>query len=133
MDIEFIIRVVEVLGGVGIIGGIYKLYTMKTEKKSLELDNDTKHSNNDNIVIEQLKDCIVQLTDFNNKIKDMFEQELSIVRKSNDAKRQKIETLYSVIEEKNQLIDSLNSEIARLTVMKCEVKGCSNRVPPSNY
>lgn len=133
MEVETVIRVIEAIGGLGLIGGFYKLYTAKTEKKSLELNNDAKHSENDNIVIEQLKDCIVQLTDFNNKIKEMFEQELAIVRMSNDKKKEKIDSLIKEKEDLLKTIDEKNSEIAKLTVMKCEVKGCVNRMPPSGY
>ena len=66
-------------------------------------------------------------------MKAFYEQEIQAVRTSNNAKRDKLELLQNIINEKVDTIDKLNSEIAALKVMKCEVKGCPNRLPPTGY
>lgn len=121
---EFNIDTIATLVSI-LIGGGGLLYYKQT-KRNKELENE-------NIVITQQKELLQELKTERDEQRAFYESEIKAVRESNNHKREKIERMQSIIDEKNLQIDSLNSEIARLTVMKCVVHGCVNRQPPSAY
>lgn len=120
MDVNTIVTIVGCLIG----GGGLLFYKQTKRNKELE---------NENIVIQQQKELLQELKTERDEQRAFYESEIKAVRESNNHKREKIEKMQSVIDEKNLQIDTLNSEVARLTVMKCEVHGCVNRQPPSAY
>lgn len=120
MDVNTIVTIVGCLIG----GGGLLFYKQTKRNKELE---------NENIVIQQQKELLQELKTERDEQRAFYESEIKAVRESNNRKREKIEKMQSVIDEKNLQIDTLNSEVARLTVMKCEVHGCVNRQPPSAY
>lgn len=121
---EFNIDTIATLVSI-LIGGGGLLYYKQT-KRNKELENE-------NIVITQQKELLQELKTERDEQRAFYESEIKAVRESNNHKREKIERMQSIIDEKNLQIDTLNSEVARLTVMKCEVHGCVNRQPPSAY
>lgn len=120
MDVNTIVTIVGCLIG----GGGLLFYKQTKRNKELE---------NENIVIQQQKELLQELKTERDEQRAFYESEIKAVRESNNHKREKIEKMQSVIDDKNLQIDALNSEVARLTVMKCEVHGCVNRQPPSAY
>lgn len=124
IGMEFNIDTIATLVSI-LIGGGGLLYYKQT-KRNKELENE-------NIVITQQKELLQELKTERDEQRAFYESEIKAVRESNNHKREKIEKMQSVIDEKNLQIDTLNSEVARLTVMKCEVHGCVNRQPPSAY
>lgn len=127
IDINTIVTIVGCLVG----GGGLLYYKQTNRNKTIE---------NDNLVISQMKELVSELKEERKEMKqerdeqkEFYEGELHRVVESNNNKRAKIETMQKTIDEKTAQIDLLNSEVARLTVMKCEVHGCANRQPPSAY
>ena len=135
---SIIIAVIGLLGG----GGLSYLLFYKQDKQTKELSND-------NIVIEQFKEVINTLNETNKEniasIKERYEESLSFTKEQLDACREsknvykerltvlqdKVNELNEDIKNHLQHIDQLSTQLVQLEGMKCEVKGCKKRVPPS--
>ncbi len=101
-------------------GGIVSLLLFYREnKRSRQLDNEHKAN-------AEYQDLLVRHKQREDDLKaDVKERDAIIMRKD-----EKIESLYR---EKGELMkrnDKLSSTVAALTILRCRVVGCADRVPP---
>ncbi len=118
-----IVSIVNLICGAGGVLGLTSYVLFFREKKRLKVAEAKK------LEVEVESSEIVSLADQLKKCWDRIETQ-----------DQKIEKVYEELrleqEEKLNLIKSLNNkdlEIKLLSFMKCEVRGCEKREPPSEY
>lgn len=128
---EFDINTISTIVGLLVGGGGLLYYKQTNRNKKLE---------NDGILFSQYKELVEELKAERKEMKEerdqqkaFYESEIKRLVESNATKRAEKIELQKKLDEKNSTIDTLNSEVARLEVMKCEVHGCGNRKPPSGY
>lgn len=93
-------------------GGVAGYVFMREDKKAKQLDNE--HKTNDEVWALVKK----------------YEEREKVFEKTIADKDTKIESLFK---EKGELMkrnDKLSSKVAVLTILRCKVVGCANRVPP---
>ena len=93
-------------------GGIAGYVFLREDKKAKQLENDHNANNEVWTLVNKYKERITDL-------------EATIKEKDN-----KIDNLYKTIGELRTLNDKLSSKVAVLTILRCKVVGCANRIPP---
>ena len=134
--------------GTGVCGSFYFRKQIK----------DNKELTNDNIVISQMQGVIDNYKQLNKSLREdnaslneqknnaasvwlkqtedakkLWLSEIDTARTVSNEKTEKINELYAENKSLMEKLDAVNSEVAKLKVTKCMVKGCPNRRPPSNY
>ena len=93
-------------------GGIAGYVFLREDKKAKQLENDHNANNEVWTLVNKYKERITDL-------------EATIKEKDN-----KIDNLYKTIGELRTRNDKLSSKVAVLTILRCKVVGCANRIPP---
>lgn len=119
----------SVLGGVNIIELLAFFLFFKQNKKSKELDNDGKQNDNFDKLLEST-----------NKVIDILEDKFRDSEEDSNNKREEIKKLQVANEEllkgKFDLMTEnmdLKIRLQKAELLKCEVKGCKLRQPPTGY
>lgn len=117
---DWITGIVALLGSIGGLGGICSIFLFYRENKhAKQLENEHTANTEWQELVEKHKQ---REKDLEETIKTRDE----IIAKKDG----KIESLYK---EKGELMkrnDKLSSTVAALTILRCKVVGCANRVPP---
>lgn len=93
-------------------GGIAGYLFLHEDKKAKQLDNEHKANDEVWVLVEKYKQRTIDL-------------EETIVTKD-----KKIDSLYKDNNDLRNRNDKLSSKVAVLTITRCKVVGCANRVPP---
>lgn len=110
---DWITGVVALLGGIGGLGGICSIFLFYREnKQAKQLQNDHNANNEVWALVEKYKQRTIDL-------------EATIAEKDN-----KIDSLYNMNNELRNRNDKLSSTVTALSILRCKVVGCANRVPP---
>lgn len=100
-------------------GGVAGYVFLREDKKSKQLDNDHKAN-------EEWQDLVEKHKQREEDLEKALKDKDAIIEKKDG----KIDSLYR---EKGELMmrnDKLSSKVAVLTITRCKVVGCANRVPP---
>lgn len=110
---DWIAGIVALLGGIGGLGGICSIFLFYREnKRAKQLENEHSANTEWQELVEKYKQRTTDL-------------EATITTKDN-----KIDSLYKDNNELRKRNDKLSSTVAALTILRCKVVGCANRVPP---
>ena len=114
---EWITGIVAILGGIGGLGGLCSIFLFYREnKRAKQLDNEHKTN-------EEVWELVKK-----------YKEDVDTVKKEKDdiliEKDSKIDSLYKTIGELRTRNDKLSSKVAVLTILRCKVVGCTNRIPP---
>lgn len=128
--IETILSIVAGLGG---ITGIISLFYVKQEQKSKELDNESKDLDNEakqsdewRKLYEEERKCFLQARqEYDAVIKDKDEKIDELYKEVSNQRNQKVEL--------HNKVASMNVELTKLKMLKCETVNCINRKPPTGY
>lgn len=110
---DWITGIVALLGGIGGLGGICSIFLFYRENKQ------AKQLQNEHTANTEWKDLV-----------EKYKQRTADLESTIVTKDEKIDNLYR---EKGELMkrnDKLSSTVAALTILRCKVIGCANRVPP---
>lgn len=148
MAIEIINAIIGLISGCGLSGLIFWRISKKkakaearkseAEADSTEIDNDGKVTDRWMQFANDLKEVLDKRNDAFEKERERAERYYNDMIEMRDDKDRKIRTLQKQVDdlkddkedllEKNHKLELQNFE---LNTMKCEVKGCAKRIPPS--
>lgn len=110
---DWISGIVALLGSIGGLGGLCSIFLFYREnKRAKQLENE--HTAND-----EWRDLV-----------ERYKQRTADLEQTIVTKDDKIDSLYKENNELRKRNDKLSSTVAALTILRCKVVGCANRVPP---
>lgn len=125
--------ILAIIGSLGGITGVASLLYIKQERKSKDLDNETKGIGNEakqseewRKLYEEERECFLQACkDYDETIKRKDAKITELFTEINNQRNQKAE-LHNKIAE-------MTVELTKLRLLKCETVNCINRKPPTGY
>lgn len=127
MSGALITALISIIGGINILEIIGFFVFYKANKKSKDLDNDGKGIENKGKETENLDRMVDILNDVITMIKNNYKES------EEDSKERKEENtkLYAENLELLKENNELKIKLASAELFKCEVRGCTNRQPPT--
>lgn len=118
--------ILAIIGSLGGMTGIASLLYIKQERKSKDLDNEAKQSEEWRKLYEEERGCCLQARkDYDETIKEKDAKIDELFAEISNQRNQKVE-LHNRIAE-------MTVELTKLRMLKCEAVNCVNRKPPTGY
>ena len=113
---DWIAAIVALLGSIGGLGGLCSIFLFYREnKRAKQLENEHKANSEVWMLVEKYK------------------QRTSDLESTIAEKDHKIDSLYNTNNELRNRNDKLSSTVAALSILRCKVVGCIDRVPPMGF